>query len=236
MKKQNTFVRKYLVFALVFLASVWFTACENPIIETWWQEKSQEPEPEPDYHTVIKQLPPEIQYIFIEVIHTVVTTLPPDTDLILQNLTVIEIEYIIFAGNSVEYNGPPGPGGGTVLTTAQMNTNNAYLSSMRQTLTNNPNYIVVIHGHANPVLPGPGEPGHDPDAFAAELVDCKRIAQERADAVAEQFTLNGVDAARIKTNGFGGTRTIADPSHPELNRRVEVIIISIEWRDSPSSP
>jgi len=235
MKKRNiTSARKYLVCALaLLLACLWFVSCENPIIETWWREGTAEPEP--DYHTIIKQLPPEIQYIFIEVIHTVVSTLPPDREVVLQNLTVIEIEYIIFAGNSVVYNGPPGVGGGTALTTAQVNTNNAYITSMTQTLTNNPDLFVVIHGHANPVLPGPGEPGHDPDAFAAELEDCRRIAQERADAVASRFTLSGINVDRIKTNGFGGTRTIGDPSHPELNRRVEVIIISVEWRDAPSA-
>jgi len=233
-KLNNMFACKYLACALVLLTSLWFTACENPIIETWWKERG--PEPEPDYHIVIKQLPPEIKYIFIEVIHTVVSTLPPDKEVILQNLTVIDIEYIIFAGNSVEYNGPPGIAGGTALTAAQINTNNAYLDSMAQTLAANPDFLVIIHGHANPTEPGPGEPGHDPDAFAADLEDCKRIAKERADAVAERFKLKGIADDRIKTNGFGGTRTIGDPSHPELNRRVEIIIISVEWRDAVPSP
>ena len=234
MKKSNTaFACKIFASALVLLACLWFTTCENPILETWW--RNAEPEPEPGYHAVIKQLPPEIQYIYIEVIHTVVSTLPPDPSVILQNLTVVEIEYIIFAGNSIEYNGPPGShftSGGTPLTAAQIKTNNAYIASMVQILTDNPDFFVIIHGHANPTSPGPGEPGYDSDIFAEDLEQCRQIAQIRADAVAEQFTNQGIDTGRIRTNGFGGTRPLADPSHPELNRRVEVIIISVEWRDA----
>jgi outer membrane protein OmpA-like peptidoglycan-associated protein len=103
---------------------------------------------------------------------------------------------------------------------------------MTNTLLANPDYLLIIHGHANPTLP-PGAPG-----FEAELADCRRVAQERADSVATEFARRGIlwitdendpnlKNNRIKTNGFGGNRTIGDPTHPELNRRVEVIIVNI---------
>ena len=247
MKKRDIkFTYKLFAFLFVMFVCAGFISCENPIIEKWWQEREVQAEPEPDpepelgYHVIIKQLPPEIRYIFIEVINTVVTQLPPTT--ILQNIEIIEIEYIIFAGGQTEYNTmSPGPGAATWLTQAQYDTNNAYISNMITTLLANPNYLLVIHGHANPVLP-PGDPG-----FEAELADCRRIAQERADNVAAEFARRGIlwikdtndpnfENNRIKTNGFGGNRTIADPSHPELNRRVEVIIVNISTEEVTTLP
>jgi len=225
----NQFIRKRLAFGLVALACAFLAACENPIIETWWRETKDEPEP--SYHAVLKHLPPEIRYIFIEVIQTVVSTLPSEK--ILQNLEIIEIEYIIFAGGQTEYNvKTPGEGASTSLTQAQFDTNNAYLASMTNTLHLNPEFLVVVHGHANPTLQ-PGQPG-----FEEDLAECERIAIARARSVAGELARRGItwiedennpnfSANRIKTNGFAGNRTIADPTHPELNRRVEVIIVNI---------
>ena len=210
---------KHLAFGLLVTVLLSFTACQNPIIETWWQERGMDmPFLEEGYHTIIKRLPPQIKYIFVEVMNTI----QAPGEVIIQSLDIIEIQYIIFAGNQTEYNNrQPAPPGTSWLTDAQFNTNRAYIASMVQTLRDNPDFFVVIHGHANPTLQ-PGQPGYELD-----LADCERIAQERADSVAQEFESWGINASRIKTNGFASNRPIADPTHPELNRRVEVIIVNI---------
>ncbi len=54
------------------------------------------------------------------------------------------------------------------------------------------------------------------------------LSQQRADAVKQQLSAQGIDAARLTTKGFGETKPITDNTSPEgkaNNRRVEFTII-----------
>jgi|GEM_PF-4676545 len=207
---------KCFAFAPIVTVCIFLSACHNPIIGTWWEAH----EPEPGYHTLIKQLPPEIHYIINEIITTIVVK---DPTVIVQSMEIIEIGYIIFAGEQVGYNEKaPGPGGNTWLTQLQYDTNNAYITSMVNALRGNSELLLVVHGHANPTL-DPGAPGYE-----ELLIELAEIASARANNVTNVFLSRGIASERIRTNSFAGNRTVSDPNHPELNRRVEVILIRIE--------
>ena len=76
-----------------------------------------------------------------------------------------------------------------------------------------PNVTFLVEGHTASV----GRP-------AGEL----QLSVERADAIARRLEDAGVDAERISTAGFGGTRPVADNSTAEgraQNRRVEITVL-----------
>ena len=57
------------------------------------------------------------------------------------------------------------------------------------------------------------------------------LSQERVDAVKNYLVEKGINARRIKTKAFGGTRPLIKEETleaSELNRRVEVRILRIE--------
>jgi len=151
---------------------------------------------------------------------------PHDPYAFFQNIKVITIQYVIFAGNQTEFNNPtPGPGASTSLPVPTVNFNTAIIEMAAQLLNDNPEYRVMLHGHANPTTADP-----------AEIPDLVSISMSRAistsDALREEFKLKGGLAnelnARMRIEGYGGGMTINDPNNPEVNRRVEVLIFTIE--------
>lgn len=79
-------------------------------------------------------------------------------------------------------------------------------------MKDNPERTLVVEGHTDSV---------GSDALNLEL------SQQRADAVKTALTLRAIDSNRIKTDGFGQTRSVASNDTAEgrqRNRRVEVVI------------
>ena len=96
--------------------------------------------------------------------------------------------------------------------------NELVLNQVAKMLIDNQDYLVRIEGHANPVTTDPNE--------ADELMTLSSI---RANEVADQLRLRGVNEDQMVIIAFGGTRTVTD-SHDiwNRNRRVEMIIIQLD--------
>ena len=178
---------------------------------------------------IIKYLPPEVIYEYLteEQIKYIVSQQPPE--IILQNISIIAIEYIIFAGESSEFNGLPGPGGVTALTPQEKNSNMGNVVVIAQALVNNPKYMLILHGNANPVT------GTEKEKDGLIEISNKR-AVSVAEALDEEYKKlpEGADGVypsnRVTTSGYGGERNLVEgsTSYAGLNRRVEMILFRVE--------
>jgi len=175
---------------------------------------------------LIRQLPPEelLEYLTSEQIRYIIMQQPPS--MILQHVTIIGIEYIIFSGDAEEYNANSPSPSGTSLTAQERNTNNATVTAMARSLADNSEYLMILHGHANPI-------GNTPD----EKAELERISLNRARAVEAELktrfsTLNGryLEEDRVSTSGYGGEKNLilSGSIYAGLNRRVEMILIRLE--------
>ena len=170
---------------------------------------------------IIKKLPPEIIYEYLteEQIKYIIKQQPPTK--ILQSIKIINIEYVIFAGESSEFNGLPGPGGSSALTAQMKTTNNKIVDDAVKVLKTDPEVMLLLHGHANPVLHTAQE--------TAELIE---LSTNRAKSVSAEVKdrMPGIDlSGRMDVKGYAGEGNIsASTSNVELNRRVEVIIFKID--------
>ena len=185
---------------------------------------------EPNPEQIIEYLKenPEkiIEYLAVDQIKKIISQQPPE--IILQNISIIDIEYIIFAGNSSVFNGDPGPGGTTALTPQEKASNTANVMVIAQALVN-PNYMLILHGNANPV-----------SGTEQEKTQLIAISNERAESVAEALNAEyeklpggaaGVyPSERVTTSGYGGERNLTESStsYAGLNRRVEMILFRVE--------
>jgi len=173
---------------------------------------------------IIKDIPPDelVTYLTDEQIKYIIQQQPPQ--IILQTITIIDIEYIIFAGNAEDYNGSPGAGGNTPLTAQEKTSNDASVSAIAQALKDHPDYLIMLHGHANPTT------------FSdAEIGDLKAISENRAKAVEAKLRdlykeLSGgvdIDDSRVSVSGYGGEKVLFgnNSAYTPLNRRVEMILI-----------
>jgi len=182
----------------------------------------------PDRDEIIKEIiklitPDQIMnYLTEDQIKYILEQQPPEV--ILQTITIIDIEYIIFAGNADQYNGPPGTGGNTPLTSQEKGSNDASVSDIAKALKDHPDYLIMLHGHANPT------------AFTdAEIGDLEKLSVDRAKAVEvklrEQYkAINGgtdIDDTRVSVSGYGGEKVLFgnNSAYTPLNRRVEMILI-----------
>ncbi|MCL2601199.1 MAG: hypothetical protein FWD91_00135 [Treponema sp.] len=190
-------MKKTIILIAVVLFSTFavFISCENTIMETWWVDRDDS------------------------------QSNSPDKEFIFQNISVITIEYVLFAGNQPEFNNPQAIDGASNLSTAQMESNQRVLDMAATMLREKPEYLVLLHGHANPVDGSPGE-----------LDELKQISTDRAIstsvALRTTFIGNGAFSAddinsRMRATGYGGGLTKGDSLHADVNRRVEVIIFTI---------
>jgi len=175
---------------------------------------------------IIKDIPPEeiITYLTDDQIKYIIQQQPPQ--IILQTIDIIDIEYIIFAGNADKYNGPHGTGANTDLTTEEKTSNDVSVSAMAKALKDNPDYLIMLHGHANPTSFTDGEIG-----------ELKKLSEDRAKAVETELrakfkALNGgvdIDDTRVSVSGYGGEKVLfsSNSTYAGLNRRVEMILIRV---------
>jgi len=177
---------------------------------------------------IIDQLPPDkiIEYLTEEQIKYIIDQQPPHV--ILQSIHIIGIEYILFSGNAEVYNAPPGPGGASDLTAQERTSNDRIIDSMVQLLVDNPGFLIIFHGHANPVTFTP-----------EELAELEVISLNRANSAADTLVRRYLDFSggtpindgrRVSAVGYGGVNNISLPegTYAGLNRRVEVILFEIQ--------
>jgi outer membrane protein OmpA-like peptidoglycan-associated protein len=158
-----------------------------------------------------EKIPPEV----------IIQQLPQQ--IILQSISIVDIEYIIFSGDATTYNANSPTSGGTSLTSQERATNDDIVNVLAQMLRN-ADYMLILHGHANPVT-----------GTLAEASQLDQISLARANAVKtklETIYSGGVPLdTRITTKGYGGVRTVSTTgtsSTSSLNRRVEAILFTID--------
>jgi len=217
-------IRTVLVAGLIALACASFVTCnwENPVMKKWWVEE----EPDYNYVAILKNIPiPEVTYETIIQEVEVWQHIPPTE--VLQSIEIIGIDYVIFSGDSREYNGDS-PTGGTDLTASEKNYNTSIIEGVATMLKDNPDYLVLLHGHANPTTFTDGE-----------TVELTQLSKDRADAVAAELNTEyekpsvanePLDQSRVQKSGYGGEKTLFGSNSPytPLNRRVEVILFRIK--------
>jgi hypothetical protein len=199
--------------------------------QTIYKEITRNPTPE-EIQEFIKQLPPEtiFQYLTDVQIQYIKDQIPPDVivqqlppEIWLQSISIVDIEYIIFSGDATAYNVNSPTPGGTSLTTQEKATNTDIVNVMADALKN-ADYMLILHGHANPVYGTP-----------AEAEELKQISLARADSVKERliglYTGDEPLDNRITTKGYGGERNVSvsgSSAYSSLNRRVEAILFTIQ--------
>jgi hypothetical protein len=181
---------------------------------------------------IIKEIPPKdiIEYLTDEQIEYIVKQQPPQ--MILQSIRIIGIEYVIFAGDSFTVNGPPVAPATTQLTAQEKAYNTSTIGYMAQLLKENPTYIIMLHGHANPTT-----------FTKREKSELTTLSNNRANGVrqilmSEYNKLDGNRPAnyenpnlkdRVSCSGYGGEKTLFgnNNTYTALNRRVEMILFEI---------
>lgn len=134
--------------------------------------------------------------------------LPPKE--IVKRIMISSVEYILFSGDIGRYN--------VGIDRDAQGLNELVLDSIAQFLKDNPDCVVRIEGHANPITVDPTE--------AEELL---MLSRQRSIAVADQLRQRGVPNDQMALIYYGGTRTVtSDHEIWNRNRRVELIIIQID--------
>ena len=268
---------KWLFFLLI-LVFVCFVTCENAIMETWWTEEepnddddqgngsssggggggSSNPQPpvvitvpsDPEIITIVEKII-ETEYIYNTIILEVPVLVNAPPEVWRQYIDVVEIEFIVFAGDSGTYNGPPEGLAVTPLTAAEQARNDMLVMHMAQELSDKHDefedtfnvrtipYFLLLHGHANPVLFTEAEKAEltilsnrRTAAVEAELVDVFNSGTLMPLPVYTDATEFG---KLISKEGYGGGMTIGGEAMSNqwaaLNRRVELILFTI--RNTP---
>jgi len=177
---------------------------------------------------IIKEIPPKdiIEYLTDEQIQYIVSKQPPQK--IFQSIKIIGIEYVIFAGDSSVVNGPHGSGANTNLTDQEKAFNTSTIQEMAQLLRDNPTYIAMLHGHANPVTFTDGEKGDLIKLSNDRANDVKRVLLADYNKLPVNPDNPKFDD-RVSTSGYGGEKVLFgdNTSYTALNRRVEMILFEI---------
>jgi arsenate reductase-like glutaredoxin family protein len=177
---------------------------------------------------IIKEIPPKdiMDYLTDEQIQYIVSKQPPQK--IFQSIKIIGIEYVLFAGDSSVVNGPHGTGAQTNLTDEEKAYNTSTIQEMAELLNNNPTYIAMLHGHANPVTFTDGEKSDLTKLSNDRANDVKRVLLTEYNKLPANPDNPAFDD-RVSTSGYGGEKVLFgnNTTYTALNRRVEMILFEI---------
>jgi outer membrane protein OmpA-like peptidoglycan-associated protein len=145
------------------------------------------------------QRTPVIEYVEVR---------PPASEVI-KRIMIAQVEYIIFAPDSSLFN--------IGIDADARALNELVIRHIVEILNENPDYLVRIEGHANPVT-------HLPE----EIEELAVLSEARANTVANLLRSRGVREEQMVIIIHGGSRIIAsERSHWNMNRRVELIVIQV---------
>ena len=139
---------------------------------------------------------------------SIIRTLPPKE--IIKQFTISAVEYVLFGPDTGSYN--------LGIDSDARQINELVIDQTAKLLKENPNFVVRIEGHANPVT-----------LSLSEADELMVLGSLRSNAVAEQLEARGVSEDQIIVISFGGTRTVTSEwDIRNRNRRVELIIIQLD--------
>jgi len=139
-------------------------------------------------------------------------------DFILRQVRIINVSFIDFAGNSIDYNAEWAHVRSTPLTQEQMDNNIEAILAVAKILNENPTFMLQLAGHANPIT----------QDLEAELPELEEVSRARSHAVLRELADNhGIAETRIINVGFNPRNLTSDPNHASLNRCVEMVVIEI---------
>jgi len=205
---------------IIFISILAFTcliaACENPIMERWWVDNNRShvcPPGDPNHvcppgtiilvpSVVVEIVEKEvIEYIYEYIYQIIIPhwpTVPPPSlpaiEVIAEHIHILNIDFIIFAGNQEQFNLGPGAGASTYLTPEETRRNNFIALEMAQSLdyqweriimgsaTDEFPYFLILHGHANPVT-----------GTLGEITELTALSENRAASVKREMTGLGFD-------------------------------------------
>jgi len=178
---------------------------------------------------IIKEIPPKdiMKYLTDEQIQYIVSQQPSKK--ILQSIRIIGIEYVIFAGNSSVVNGLHGENASTNLTPQETAYNTSSIKEMAQLLMDNPTYLLMLHGHANPTEFTDGETLVLKTLSLDRANDVRRVLLEEYNKLTVNPDNNVKFEDRVSCSGYGGEKTLFgdNTQYTPLNRRVEMILFEI---------
>ena len=129
---------------------------------------------------------------------------------IIKLIKISAIEFVLFGPDSEVYNA------GIDRDAQQLN--ELVLNYTAQTLRENPDYMVRIEGHANPLT-----------VSVSETDDLMTLSAQRANTVADQLRARGISDDQMIIVAFGGTRNATNEwDVRNRNRRVELMIMQVD--------
>jgi len=130
----------------------------------------------------------------------------PITNEIIKRIMISRVDYILFGPDISNYN--------TGIDADGRSLNDLVLTSVVQTLKNDPNSRIRLEGHANPVTNSPDE-----------IQELSALSANRANEIARLLREKGVSENQIIVVALGGTRTLTgEQARWNMNRRVELIV------------
>ena len=216
------------IFSLILVCFL-LTTCENYFMKPWWEEK------EHNYVFLTKSI--------LEFVYETIVEVRPYVEI--QNLNIIGVNYVIFSGDQFLFNAGPGVPGGTNLSLSERNANIGNVLAMAKELEAFKEYLLILHGHANPVDYTDEEKkqlyelsfgrASDVEKYVRlfyENLDIDFIVRDNVNLIFDpDLTPPAVPNPelenRIFVRGYGGGNNVGSSTYAGLNRRVEMILVEL---------